>query len=402
MPIYLDYNATAPVRPEVIERMQGLLTVPANPSSVHKFGRAARKSLEDARKVVAEAVSAWPNEIIFTASGTEANAMALRGFPDRRVLVSAVEHSSVLKPSLRGSETTEAIQKKNWVASPSDRNDVIPVHSSGLLDLSALDAMLAADETPALVSIMLANNETGVIQPISDIADLCKKHGALLHSDAVQAFGKIPVDFGALSVDLMTISGHKCGGPVGAAALVVRKDLAIMPLLIGGGQELNRRAGTENIPAVAGFARAVELFDFGQMQKLRRWLDGMESVILSERKRIEGSLRSLDFAQDDNIVFGKSAPRLPNTSCVAMPGVGQEVQLMDFDLKGFAVSAGSACSSGRIEVSHVLAAMGVDKGLAGNAIRISGGWATTEAEITAFTNAWRATCERLATKGKVA
>jgi len=356
MPIYLDYNATAPIRPEAVTRMQEILAFPANPSSAHRFGREAKKHLEQARKIIADAVSAWPNEVIFTASGTEANVTALRGIPGRRILVSAVEHSSVIRhPS-----------------------SLIPVTPSGLIDLAALDAMLA-DGAPALVSVMLANNETGVIQPIHEAGAICKKHHALLHCDAVQALGKIPVDFGALGVDMMTIGGHKCGGPVGAAALIVRRDLPITPLLAGGGQESRRRAGTENLPAIAGFAAAVENIDFDHMRRLRGWLDGMEKAMSPE-----------------GIIFGAQAPRLPNTSCVAMPGVSGEVQLMDFDLKGFAVSAGSACSSGRIEASHVLAAMGVDKSLASCAIRISGGWRTAKQDIDAFTETWRQTRSRLA------
>jgi cysteine desulfurase len=370
MSIYLDYNATVPVRPQAAARMQELLAQPANPSSAHSFGRAAKKNLEDARKVIADSVSAWPNEIIFTGSGTEANATALCGVSGRRVWVSAVEHSSVLKNTSRQPRA--------------GGDDIIRVHSEGIIDLSALDALLAG-QAPALVSVMLANNETGVIQPIREVAALCKKHGALLHTDAVQALGKIPVDFGALGVDMMSIAGHKCGGPVGAAALVVRKDLPLAPLLRGGGQELNRRAGTENIPAIAGFAKAVELFDFDHMKHLQAWRDAMEKEM-----ELLGAT-----------VFGQPSERLPNTSCVAMPGVGNEVQLMDFDLKGFAVSAGSACSSGRIEVSHVLLAMGVDKSLAANAIRISGGWATSKDEISAFTNAWKTTCERLANKRRI-
>jgi len=385
MPVYLDYNATAPVRPEVIARMQELLALPANPSSMHRFGREAKKHLENARKTIADAISAWPNEIIFTASGTEANVTALRGI-SRRVLVSAVEHSSVLS-SLRGAERRGnpfafAKSDKDWIASPAARNDdIIPVTSSGLIDLSALDAMLV-DSAPALVSVMLANNETGVIQPIRDVSALCKKHHALLHCDAVQGLGKIAVDFGALGYDMMTLSAHKCGGPVGAAALIVCRDLAIAPLLTGGGQELGRRAGTENVAAITGFAKAVELFDFEHMRRLRGWLDGMEA----------------EMETCGATVFGKSALRLPNTSCVAMPGVSNEVQLMDFDLKGFAVSAGSACSSGRIETSHVLVAMGIPQPLASCAIRISGGWQTTENDIQLFTEAWKQTCGRLAKK----
>lgn len=352
MSIYLDYNATAPVRPQVVARMQEILAVPANPSSVHSYGRQAKKWLEDARKTIADAISAWPNEVIFTATGTEANAMALKGFLGRRVLASAVEHSSVL----------------------SHTKEFIPVDCNGLVDLQALEEKLSKSGD-TLVSIMLANNETGVIQPIMEIAAICKKHGALLHADAVQALGKIPVDFGALGVDMMSISTHKCGGPIGAAALVIRRDLPIQPLFTGGGQELRRRAGTENVAAIAGFAKAVELFDFGHMRKLRGWLDGLE---------------------EGQNVLGKGAERLPNTSCIAMPGVSNEVQLMGFDLEGFAVSAGSACSSGRIEPSHVLKAMGIAEVQAKSAIRVSGGWQTTENDIISFTNAWIQTYKRLA------
>jgi len=354
--IYFDYNATAPLRPEVQATMQELLVAPSNPSSVHRFGREAKKHLENARKTIADAISAWPNEVIFCGSGTEANNWALRAIPGRRVLVSAVEHSSVLYG-----------------------NDTISVDSNGIIDLAALEKILAGG-SPALISVMLANNETGVIQPICEVSELCKKHDALLHCDAVQGLGKIPVDFGALGVDMMTLSAHKSGGPVGAAALVVRRDLVLKPLLVGGGQELGRRAGTENIAAIAGFAKAVELIDFEQMRRLRGWLDAME----------------LQMEKAGGTIFGKAAQRLPNATCVAMPSVSNEVQLMDFDLKGFAVSAGSACSSGRIEGSHVLGAMGVAKNLAASAIRVSGGWKTTQEDTISFTNAWKTNCARLA------
>lgn len=354
--IYLDYNATAPVRHEVRTRMAELLELPYNPSSVHAFGREAKKQLEKARALIAAAIGAFPNEIIFTASGTEANNMALRGFPGRRILVSAIEHSSVLKAA-------EAEQ--------------IPVDASGVVDPGKLDSMLAGQPS-GLVSVMLANNETGVIQPIAEIAAVCKKHGGLLHCDAVQGLGKIPVDFGLLGADMLTLSAHKCGGPLGAATLVIKQNLAIQPLLRGGGQELGRRAGTENIAAIAGFAEAVERTDFKQMQQLRVWLDEMEG----------------EMSAAGATIFGKSAPRLPNTSCISMPAVSNEVQLMDFDLKGFAVSAGSACSSGRIEPSHVLKAMGAGEG-SKSVIRISGGWQTTKSEIISFTEAWKQTYKRL-------
>jgi cysteine desulfurase len=356
MLVYLDYNATAPVRPEAASAMQEALAEPANPSSVHGFGRAAKKKLEDARAIIAQAVSCWPDEIIFTASGTEANNTALNAFCDKTVFVSAIEHSSLLGV-----------------------NKTIPVNADGIVDLAALDARLV-DNKGALVSVMLANNETGVIQPVTEVAAVCKKHHAVFHCDAVQALGKIPVDFGAIGADMVSLSAHKCGGPVGAAALLVRRGLPFTPLLVGGGQELRRRAGTENVAAVCGFARAMERIDFAAMKKLRGWLDAME-----KQMTVGGAT-----------VFGRNAARLPNTSCVSMPGVSNEVQVMDFDLKGFAVSAGSACSSGRIEPSHVLTAMGVSNKDAATAIRISGGWATAETEITAFTEAWKSTCERLA------
>ncbi len=361
MPIYLDYNATAPLLPQALSAMQAVLAQPANPSSVHRYGREAKKQLENARKTIAEAISAWPNEILFTASGTEANATALRGLPGRRVLVSAIEHSSVLK----------AVSA-----------ETIPVTGEGLLDLAALDAMLQTGG-PALISVMLANNETGIIQPVAEAAQMARRHGALLHCDAVQALGKIPVDFGALGADMLTLSAHKCGGPLGAAALVIRRDLAVTPLLAGGGQELGRRAGTENTAAIAGFAAAIEkTASHPHINHVRHWLDAMEAIM-------EASGAT---------VFGKTLPRLPNTTCVAMPGVSGEVQLMGFDLAGFAVSAGSACSSGRIEPSHVLLAMGASPALASCAIRVSAGWATKEEEIQAFAAQWQTTHGRLAKK----
>ena len=364
MAIYLDCNATTPLRPQALAKMQEWLSIPANPSSAHSFGRVAKKQLEDARKTIAEAISAWPNEVIFTGSGTEANVTILRGFPERRLLVSSIEHSSILKSV----ENTGV--------------GYIPVDNNGLINIEKLDAMLAENQQPALVSVMLANNETGVIQPISEVAAICKKHGALLHSDAVQALGKYPVDFSLLGADMLTISAHKCGGAVGAAALVIKNNLRIKPLITGGGQELGRRAGTENIAAITAFAAAVEAIDLEHMQKLRVWLDEMEA----QMQEVGG------------IIFGKDASRLPNTVCVAMPRVGNEIQLIDFDLNGYAVSAGSACSSGRIEKSHVLLAMGVSTELASCAIRISVGWNTMQDEIKKFTQSWMKLAGRLCNK----
>ncbi len=375
MPVYLDYNATAPIRPEVSDLMRELAAEPMNASSVHGYGRKAKKWLEDARKSIAQHISAFPNEIIFTATGTEANVMALSGFPERRVLISAVEHSSVLK--VAGCQ--------------------LPVASEGNLDLVRLEQELAQG-APALVSIQLANNETGIIQPISEIAALCKKHGALLHTDAVQALGKIPVDFSLLGADMMTLSAHKMGGPVGAACLVVRQSLAIKPIFAGG-QELGRRAGTENIPAIAAFAKAVELMDLGQMKQLEGWMREMELSILSLWER-SGLSQGEGFClqrspRPSPLPVGEGVNRLPNTSCIIMPGVSSEVQLMNADLAGFAVSAGSACSSGRVEPSHVLRAMRLDDKLAGCAIRVSAGWKTTQQELISYADYWQKTYCRL-------
>jgi cysteine desulfurase len=361
MPVYLDYNATAPLKPQALARMQELLALPSNPSSAHSFGREAKKHLENSRKTIAEYISAWTNEIIFTASGTEANATALASFPERRILVSAIEHSSVLKNA------------------PDSAVEHIPVDANGMVNLAKLEELLAKNPQASLVSVMLANNETGAVQPIKEISDICKKHDALLHCDAVQALGKIEVDFSLLGADMLTISAHKCGGHLGAAALVVKNNIAVKPLLKGGGQELGRRAGTENIAAIAGFAAAVEAINLEEMQILHGLLDEMEACMQAA----------------GGIIFSKAAPRLPNTSCVAMPGVGNEIQLIDFDLNGYAVSAGSACSSGRIEKSHVLLAMGVPSELAACAIRVSAGWGTTKDEIEKFTQAWLKLTERL-------
>lgn len=377
MAIYLDYNATSIARPEAVEKMREILALPSNPSSVHSFGRAAKKHLEDARKIIAEAINAFTDEVIFTASGTEANATALSGFPDRRVIVCETEHSSVIK-------ATHEPACDSGMAGCMDPNLLqgkpIPVDSNGIVNLGTLEAMLSAGGKPALVSVMLANNETGVIQPIAEVAALCKKHNALLHCDAAQGLSKIPVDFGALGADLITLSSQKCSGPLGAAALVIRRKLPFTPLLKGGGQELGRRAGTENVAAIAGFGVAVQKMDLNRMKQLRCWLDAMEDDIL----------------QAGGMVVGKAVERLPNTSCVIMPGVSNETQLIDFDLKGFAVSAGSACTSGRIQASRVLLAMGIPENVASCAIRVSGGWGTKEEEINAFTAAWKQTAGKLA------
>jgi cysteine desulfurase len=366
--IYLDYNATAPLRPEVRAAMEALAGAPLNPASVHGVGRAAKKHLEDARAGIAQALSAFPNEVIFVGSGSEANNMVLRAFAgERALLVSAIEHASISKTaSLLGAAT-------------------VPVDGNGVVNLTMLEAQLKALGRPALVSVMLANNETGVIQPIAEVACIAHTHGALVHCDAVQALGKTTLDWGLLGVDMLTVSGHKCGGPVGAAALLVRNDLPIKPLITGGGQELGRRAGTENIPAIVGFAEAVKQAVRGEQAKeWLEWREWLEATLLQ--------------AAPEAQIFGSNATRLPNTLQISMPGVKSETQLMNFDLAGFAVSAGSACSSGRVAASSVLLAMGVTPEIAETAIRISWGWGTTHAEVEAFAEAWKAAYLRITRK----
>lgn len=348
------------MRPEVREFMAEVLTFPLNASSAHASGRKAKTLLDNSHRKIAETIGAFANEVVFTASGTEANNWALRAFANRNIIVSAIEHPSILKTAASISESL-----------------VIPVTEDGVINLSILDA-LVDDTKDCMVSVMLANNETGVIQPIQEIAAIVHKKGGLLHCDAVQAFGKIPVDFTALGCDLMTISAHKMGGPVGAAALIVKNDLPLPPLLLGGGQELNRRAGTENIAAIVGFAIAAELMDLEQIKEIRGWLTNLAT----EAGKSQGR------------EMGRNSERIPNTLCITMPHVSAETQIIGFDLEGISVSAGSACSSGKIEPSHVLKAMGLPKEDISTAIRISGGWATTEEDIVAATAAWNKLFQR--------
>ena len=359
-PVYMDHNATTAVRPEARDAVALALALTGNPSSVHGSGRTARRLVEDARDAVAALVGAEPAWVVFTSGGTEANNLALRVLPKRApILCSAVEHASVL--------------------SVMDGIVEIPVDGDGVVDLGALEALLAGEDTPALVSVMLANNETGVLQPVADVAALAHEHGALIHCDAVQAAGKMAIDFRTLGCDLMSLSAHKIGGPSGVGALVVTSgvegDLALIPMLRGGGQERGRRAGTENVPGIAGFGAAARaaregLTDFA---RLGRW-----------RERIENRLRQ----HADSRVYGFGAPRLANTSCLTMPGVEAETQVIQFDHAGVAVSAGAACSSGKVEPSRVLAAMGVDANEAATAIRVSLGWNTTEDDADKFVEAW--------------
>jgi cysteine desulfurase len=362
MKAYLDHNATAPLRPGARDAVIAALDLVGNPSSVHGFGRAARKLVEDARGRVAALVGAVPAQVVFTAGATEANNQALAGAGRRRLLVSAIEHDSVL-------QTAEAAER-------------IPVRPDGVVDLGALERLLGEGGGPALVCLMLVNNETGVIQPVAEAARIARAAGALLHCDAVQAAGRIPIDMRGLGADLLSLSAHKIGGPKGIGALVLRDGLAVAPLLRGGGQEHRRRAGTENVPGIAGFGAAAEdalagLPEAGRLAELR---DG-----------IEARLRA---AAPVAVLHGAGAPRVSNTSCISMPGVPSETQLMALDLAGVAASSGSACSSGKVRPSHVLAAMGVPEPVAASALRVSLGRETTRAEADLFVEAWTALWRR--------
>lgn len=351
--VYLDHNATSPLRPVAFDAMVEALRAGGNPSSVHQVGRKARGALDKARRQVADLVGAQPTEVIFTSGGTEANNIALRGAGRRRLLVSAVEHESVRNAA------PEAV--------------VIPVDGNGVVDLAALERALAASDEPALVSVMLANNETGVLQPVAEVVTLARAAGALVHCDAVQAAGKIVVSVHGLGVDYMSLSAHKIGGPTGIGALVARDGAPLASDRLGGGQESYRRAGTENVAGIVGFGAAAA--------EAAQGLD-----VTDLRDRLELALVQI---APGARVYSAAVPRLGNTSFVSMPGVSAETQVMALDLANVCVSAGSACSSGKVHQSAILAAMGVPAAEAGCAIRISLGWNTQSGDIERLIAAWR-------------
>jgi cysteine desulfurase len=367
---YLDWNATAPLRPEAATAMTAALAHCGNPSSVHRWGRAARQMVERAREAVATLVGGGPEGVVFVSGGTEANHLALLGSGRERVLVSAVEHSSVLQ------------------AVPNAER--IPVGADGIVELFRFEEQLAADPRPALVSVMLANNETGFIEPVAEIAAIAHRHGALFHCDAIQAAGKIPVDVAEIGADLVSLSAHKLGGPTGIGALIVCGSAELMPMIRGGGQERGRRAGSENLPGIAGFAAAAAAAANGlaAYDRIRELRDGLEASLLA--------------TAPEAVVIGAAAPRLPNTSAIALPGVSAETQVIALDLDGVMVSAGAACSSGKVGPSHVLRAMGAPPEIVGCTIRVSLGWSTTAAEIDHFLTAWRAMYQRVGPRGAAA
>lgn len=363
---YLDHNATSHVRPEAREALLAALDATGNSSSVHAEGRAARGTMDAARARVAALVGANPSGVVFTSSGTEADALALT--PDYRrgetplifdaLLVSAVEHAAVLRGHRFAPEQVE----------------VLPVDARGRLRLDGLDAALArhaAAGRRVLLSLMVANNETGVLQPVAEAARRAHEQGALVHTDAVQAAGRIPLSLAALGVDLMSVSAHKLGGAPGAGALILADpDLRPAPLIGGGAQERGRRAGSENVPAIAAFGAAAE--------RAGASVDADGLRINGLRERLEDALRC-EFPE--LVLLVGDVDRLPNTSCFALPGVPAETTVIALDLAGLAVSAGAACSSGKVAASHVLGAMGVPERIARSAFRLSFGWSSGEEDV---------------------
>ena len=365
--IYLDWNATAPLRPEAKAAMAHAWEIVGNPSSVHAEGREARRLVEEARAAVGIAVGAEAQNVIFTSGGTEANSLALtpglrRGKEPavERLLMSAIEHVSVLAG---GRFAVDAIRH-------------IGVTREGIIDLDRLRALL--DGPPALVSIMLANNETGAIQPVAEAAELVHAAGGLLHVDAIQALGKIPFDLASTGADLLSLSAHKIGGPKGIGALVLAADMeGLAPLLRGGGQEKGRRAGTEDVAGIAGFGAAARAAQVARERDASRE-EGL-------RTRLETGLRQTP----GTIMFAGETKRLPNTVLFTVPGMRAETAVIGLDLAGIAVSSGSACSSGKVQPSHVVEAMGFGPELAQGAVRLSLGWSTTETDIESALQAWR-------------
>jgi cysteine desulfurase len=368
---YFDWNATTPLRDEAKAALAEALYVPGNPSSIHAEGRAARHLIETAREEVAALVGARPGDVFFTSSGTEANMLALtpaievRGDkqPRAKLLLSAIEHVSV---RAGGRFARDAIEE-------------LPVGAEGRLDLATLSDAIARSPR-ALVSLMLANNETGVIQPVAEAAAIAHAAGGLIHVDAVQAAGRIACDMAELGADLLTLSGHKIGGPKGVGALVRRSEDIHLPdpLIRGGGQERGLRAGTENVAGIAAFGAVAAV--------ARRQRAAEAAHMLALRDRLEAGLRAI---APETVIFGAEAERLPNTTLFTVPGMRAETAVIGFDLEGVAVSSGAACSSGKVQPSHVLAAMGVLPPLTRGAVRVSLGWGTTAADIESFLNAWR-------------
>jgi cysteine desulfurase len=354
---YLDWNATAPLRPEARAAFVAALDIVGNPSSPHAEGRRARAIVEDAREQVAALVGARPAEVVFTSGGTEANNAVLSAGWDA-ILVAGIEHDSVLTPARASGARIVDLE----------------VDAGGVVRADAASVLAGGER--ALLSIQLANNETGVLQPVAEIAAGAKSRGALVHTDAVQAAGRVAIDMRALGVDYLTLSAHKLGGPKGIGALVIDERESLPPLVMGGGQERRRRAGTENVAAIAGFGAAAMAArrDLAHMQRVGALRDVLEARV--------------NAVSPSAVVVGGATQRLPNTTSIALPGASAETLVIALDLAGIAVSAGAACSSGKVGASHVLRAMGLEPSIARSAIRVSLGWSTSEDDIEAFIAAW--------------
>ncbi|MEM6811047.1 MAG: cysteine desulfurase family protein [Pseudomonadota bacterium] len=361
--IYLDYNATAPIRPEVIELITKVMSETGNASSVHNFGRGARKYIEDARAQVAELVNVKPDQVIFTSGATEATNTALFPYKNKTALISSTEHSAV------SDRLPNAIR--------------IPVHHDGVINEDKYQSLLE-NEKPEIVSICLANSETGVIQDIKRLCSMAHKAGALFHTEAVQATGRMKVDMQDLGVDLMSLSAHKMAGPQGVGALIVRKGLETDKFMRGGTQEKNCRAGTHNTAGIAGMGLAAEI--------AQKELDHYQSHVGALRDDLETKIKSI---APEIIIYGASAPRVCNTSNIGFPGIEAQTQLMALDIEGIAVSSGSACSSGTFQPSSVLIAMGVIEKEASCALRVTLGWDSKASDIDAFIDSWSKIIKRI-------
>lgn len=348
--IYLDYNSTTPLLNEAKEAMISAFELIGNPSSVHSYGRKARKELENARDMVSEYLDILARNITFTSGATESNNLIINGFKDK-VIIESTAHDSLLKA------------KENF--------DSIKVNEEGLIDLNHLEELIKQSDKKVLVAVTLVNNETGVIQPISQIQEICSKNNVHLHVDAAQAISKIKLDY--KKIDSFSLSAHKFGGPKGIGALIINTPLELTPQIKGGGQEKGMRSGTENVIGAIGMGAALKAFNF-DWEKLQELRDYLEKSLLEISR--------------DLVIFCKNAKRISNTSAFSLKGIKSEIQMMRFDENNIAISSGSACSSGKVKTSHVLKAMGIDDNIAKCAIRLSMGWHTTKKDIDAFLNVW--------------
>jgi cysteine desulfurase len=377
MRVYFDYNATTPLAPDVIDAVaRATRDVFGNASSVHHFGQQAKAAMDDARSQIATLINGDPSEVVFTSGGTESDNFAIRGAADageptgrRHLIATAIEHEAVLN-------TFKALARRGW------RTTLLPVDASGIVSAEQLRNCITPDT--ALVSVMHANNEIGTVQPIAELAALAHEHGALIHTDAVQSAGKIPVDVRELGVDLLSLSGHKFNGPKGAGALWIKRGTRMLPILTGGKHERNRRAGTENVPAIVGFGVAARL--------AAGKLAGEGARLAALRDRLE---RGILASVPGTVVNGAPTPRVPNTTNISFDHVEAESLLIALDLEGIAVSTGSACSSGTLEPSHVLRAMGLPPHRTQNSLRFSLGLFSTEAEVDRVVSVLPALVEKL-------